>query len=132
GNDEQAGRRFSGCEPFAEIPRHRASVVRDQNSALLGCKFEERGIFGPSQLGALHIQDVNGGLANAKSLDNAGLEILIRQEADRHVRFEPNCWRAASRRANSSGFVSLSGRTLRSNSRSTSAKNSSIGFLFSR
>ena len=33
--------------------------------------------------------------------------IFIRQEADAHARLEPICRRAASRRANNSGFDSL-------------------------
>jgi hypothetical protein len=49
-------------------------------------------------------------------LHDASPEVLVRQEADGQVRFE-RIWRAASRRANSSGFVWLSGGTDRSNSR---------------
>lgn len=131
-NDKQAGRGLSGSEAFPEMRRHRIAVLRDQNSTLFGRDFEERRIFGPSQPGALHLHDVEGRFARTQTLDDAVPEILIRQEADGHVRFELSCSRAASRRANSSGFVSFNGRTLRSNSRSTSAKKSSIRFLFSR
>jgi len=64
---------------------------------------------------------IDGGLASAETPNYVDVEILIRQEADSHVRFEPVCCRAAISRAKSSGFDSLSGGTNRSNSRSTSA-----------
>jgi len=93
------------------MPRHRAPVVRDHNPSLLGCEFEKRWVLRSLQPGRLHIQDVDGGFAGAKTLDNAGFEIFIRQEADAHVRFKPICRRAASRRANSSGACWLNGGT---------------------
>jgi len=50
-------------------------------------------------------------------VDDIGVEILIRQRADGHARFEPVFSPAAGKRANSSGFGWLRGGTVRSSSR---------------
>src|SRR5437016_3120818 len=108
-------------ETIAKMPRHRAPVVRDQNSALLICQFEKRRVLHSSQPGSLHIEDIDGRLAEKQALDDADVDVLIRQEADAHVRFKPICRRAASRRAYSSGACWLSGGMDRWSSRSPSA-----------
>jgi len=59
---------------------------------------------------ALHIQDVKGGFARTQTLDDAVPEILIRQEADGHVRFEL-----------SAGGPPQGAQTVQDSSRSTAA-----------
>src|SRR3989442_986732 len=111
---------------------HRTAVVSDQDAVLLRRQFEENRIFRPSQACTLDIQNVDGRLTRPQTVDDACLEILIRQESDGHARFERISRRAACNRANNSGFDWLSGGTVRSNSRSLSARYSRIASSFSR
>src|SRR6266851_3482480 len=66
----------------AKVPWHRIPVVRNQNTILLSCDFEERRICRSSQSGSLHVEDVDGWLASAETHNDAGVEIFIRQKAD--------------------------------------------------
>src|ERR1039457_6425526 len=103
------------------MARHGAPVVCDQDALLLSGEFKEVRILGSAQTGTLDIEDVDSRFTKAQSFDDSGVEVLIRQEADAHARFEPVCRRAVSSRAKRSGFVWLSGTRDRSSSRSPSA-----------
>jgi hypothetical protein len=110
------------------VPGHRVPVVRDHNSAVLVCQIEKLWIFLSTQPGGLDIEDVDGRFTSEQALDDIGVDVLIRQEADCHVRFKSICRRAASRRANNSGVCWLSGGMDISISRSPTAIYSSIVF----
>jgi len=100
-----------------------ASDIGTDNSGLASSSGQiqyDRILF-PEHTGGLGIKDVNGRLARPQAIDNTSVEILIREEANGHLRFGERCRRAASKRAKSSGFVWLS-RGADSNSRSPSAK----------
>jgi hypothetical protein len=42
GKDKHAGRRLAGVDTVSKVARHRVPVVRDQDSILPSCDFEER------------------------------------------------------------------------------------------
>ena len=50
---------------------------------------EERGIASSSQAGFFHIQDIDRWFARTQTHDDIDINILIRQKADPHGRFEP-------------------------------------------
>ena len=103
--EEERDYHESRGQALPKMARHRPSIMRDQDSVLLSCKIEECRIGGSSQTGILDVEDINGRLTRAQALRDVGVEVLIRQEADGHTRFEPICRRAASRRAKRSGSV---------------------------
>jgi hypothetical protein len=79
-----------------EIARHGPTVVCDQDSVLLGRKFQQNWIFRASESGSLDIQDVDGWFARQQATNDVGVEVLIRQKADRHDRLVTIPRRAAS------------------------------------
>jgi hypothetical protein len=94
----------------------------DYKPVLQRRQFEECLILVARRACLLDVQTIDRRFPQPQPVDNVGIEILIRQEADSHERFEPVCRRAASIRAKSSGFTWLSGSAVRSSSRSPSVR----------
>ncbi|MGD0298336.1 MAG: hypothetical protein ABSE86_14625 [Bryobacteraceae bacterium] len=72
--------------------------MRYQNPVLLSGEVQWDRVGFPTQVSFLDIKDIDRRLARAETIDDIGVEILIREEADSHFRFEAICRRAASRR----------------------------------
>ena len=83
--------------------------MRDQDAVLLSGKVQSGGVRFSAQASFLDIKYVDCRFTRPEAIDDIRVEILIREEADRHVRFEAICRRGTSRRAKRSGFVWLSG-----------------------
>jgi hypothetical protein len=79
-----------------EVARHRPAVVCDQNPVLLGGKFQQSGILCPSEAGLREVNHVDGGLTRTQAANDVGVEVFIREKANRHDRLEAILRRAAS------------------------------------
>ena len=74
-HDEQSGIPSPGFTATHTMMGHCAAVVRDYNSILARCKFQQRRIGHSAQTRRLHVENVDGWFAQSQAVNNVGVQI---------------------------------------------------------
>lgn len=126
GDYKQSRTRLPGLKPLAEMVKHGAPVVSNENPVLGRHRLQQLGIADALQVGIGGGGKVDARLAIANGINYGVSEVGIRLKTDAQADVSPISARARSSFSQSAGLASLSGIALVSNSWLVSSRYRSI------